>query len=91
MLKNCLALFQCSLGKERFPDLLLVISVASSRTFPFVGVESVVELTLVAGTSLVAAERASPASNIFFDAVEELLRKKADFGAVPAGLLTSGG
>jgi len=56
------------------------MSVAPSRTF-FEG------LTLEKGAEDVAAERASPDSNIFFDAAKELLRIKVDLVAAPLDFL----
>ncbi len=65
---------------------------APSRIFLLGEVGSVSESTLVKGAARdVAAEWASPDSNIFFDAAKELLRMYVDLVGVPAGLLSSGG
>ncbi len=82
--------FGCSENIEESPDFLLLMSVAPSRTF-FLGEVESEGLTLEKGAVDVAAEWASPDSNIFFDAAKELLRIKVDLVAAPPGLLSSGG
>ena len=85
---NSSSYFDCSESIDESPDFLLLMSVAPCRTFFLGEVASVSGLTLEKG---VAAEWASPDSNIFFDAAKELLRIKVDLEAAPPGLLSSGG
>ncbi len=88
---NSSCYFDCSENIDESPDFLLLMSVAPSRTFFLGEVESVWGLTLEKDAVDVAAEWASPDSNIFFDAAKELLRIKVDLEAAPPGLLSSGG
>jgi len=88
---NSSSYFDCSESIDESPDFLLLMSVAPCRTFFLGEVESVSGLTLEKGAVDVAAEWASPDSNIFFDAAKELLRIKVDLVAAPPGLFSSGG
>ena len=80
--------FHESVDKAGSLELLLWTSVAPNRTFPVAPVESGTECKFVADIGEDAAKRASPDSNIFFEAAKELFRMKV-FAGVPPGLLTS--